>query len=506
MIPKRHSTALVAFLFATTAMSGAAFAASESSDTRAWAPADQSADQSADRSSVSAQPTSDRAGVVQIAQSRDVREVQTQLNRLGYEAGPEDGLMGSRTRSAIRDYQEDEGLLVTGQPSRSLLNHINESVEERRSSVEKPEEDTSTQATGDEAEMIAAIQSELRQRDYRIPTVSGEMNEATREAIRAYERNRGYLVTGRATAELLEALQADDRDDTDDLTKSDIADVQQGLNDRGYDAGPADGVIGPKTRTAIRTYQSDAGMDPTGRVSNELHARLQGDASDDDDAAGDDEDGDSDQGEFVTLLSDNFDDGNYTSNPRWRIATGEFSVRNGGLTSRMDQSRTDTVQGTGMELLGSVLERELGVRLPSQGGVDAAQTTVSIPDSFRITAELSGRDFAGGQVNIGPYRGNQLGHGYRLAYIEDDGGLLALLRITSDDQMVLDSTSLSLSNNETVSLDWERQSNGLMTVSANGNVVLQARDNRGSGGFDGFSLINAGGEWTLHSVAVERRR
>lgn len=485
----RHSTALAAVLLATTAMAAPASAASERTDTPAWA--------TADRGFVSAQPTSGRAGMVQIAQSRDVREVQTGLNRLGYEAGPEDGLMGSRTRSAIRAYQEDEGLLVTGQPSRSLLNHINESIEERK-------EDTRTQATDDDeqADMIAAIQSELRQRDYRIPVVSGKMNEATREAIRAYERDRGYLVTGRATAELLEALQSDDRDDSDNLTKSDIADIQQGLNDRGYDAGPADGVIGPKTRTAIRTYQSDAGMDPTGRVSDELHTRLQGDVSDDDDDADSD---DSSQNEFDTLLSDNFNDGNYTSNPQWRIATGEFSVRNGGLTSRMDQSRTDTVQGTGMELLGSVLERELGIRLPSQGGVDAAQTAVSMSNDFRITAELSGRDFAGGQINIGPYRGNQLGHGYRLAYIEDNGGLLALLRITNDNQVVLDSTSLSLSNDETVSLDWERQSNGLMTVSANGNVVLQSRDNGVSGGFDGFSLINAGGEWTLHSVTVERR-
>ncbi|WP_026987977.1 peptidoglycan-binding domain-containing protein [Fodinicurvata fenggangensis] len=492
MTLKRHSTALAAILLATTAMAAPAFAASERSITPAWT--------TADRGSVGVQPASGRAGAVQIAQSRDVREVQTQLNRLGYEAGPEDGLMGSRTRSAIRAYQEDEGLLVTGQPSRSLLNHISDSIEERQ-------EASSTQATNDDAESerIAAIQSELRQRDYRIPVVSGEMNEATREAIRAYERERGYLVTGRATAELLEALQSDDSDDSDNLTTSDIADVQQGLNDRGYDAGPADGVIGPKTRTAIRTYQSDAGMDPTGRVSDELHARLQGDASDDDDITWNEEDDDSDHGEFETLLSDNFDDGNYTSNPRWRIAAGEFSVRNGGLTSRMDASRTDTVQGTGMELLGSVLQRELGIRLPSQGGVDAAQTAVSMSNDFRITAELSGRNFADGQVNIGPYSGNQLGHGYRLAYIEDDEGLLTLLRITSDNQVVLDSTSLSLSNEETVSLDWERQENGLMTVSANGNVLLQAQDNGVSGGFDGFSLINAGGEWTLHNVTVQSR-
>lgn len=493
MIPKRHSTTLIAVLLATTAMPGVALATIEGADTRAWA--------APDRSSVGAQSASGRADLVQLAQSRSVREIQAQLNRLGYQAGPEDGMMGSQTRRAIEAYQNDEGLLVTGEPSQSLLNHIDESVEQRFDHAEEPEEDTRAQATDNQADMIAAIQSELRQRDYRIPTVSGEMNDATREAIRAYERDRGFLVTGRATSELLQDLRADSsRSDRGDLTSNDIAAIQQGLNDRGYDAGPADGVIGPSTRTAIRTYQSDAGMDPTGRVSAELLTRLQGDAPDDEDAA---EGNDRSAGEFVTLLSDDFEDGDYTSNPRWRIATGEFSVRNGGLTSRMDPPHRDTMEGVGLELLGSVLERELGIRLPSQGGVATAHTAVSIPESFRITTELSGRDLAGGQVNIGPYRDSQLGHGYRLAYLDNNAESLALLRMTQDDQLVLDSTSLSLANDQTVSLDWERQEDGTMTVALNGNVVLQARDRTFSEGFDGFSLINAGGEWTLHSVTIE---
>ncbi|MFC4352013.1 peptidoglycan-binding protein [Fodinicurvata halophila] len=511
MTPKGYSTALAAVLLASTALPGAAFAASERAGTLAGTAL---AGTAMERGSLGAQPASDRAGIVQIAQSRDVREIQTHLNRLGYEAGPEDGLMGSRTRSAIRAYQDDEGLLVTGQPSQSLLNHVEESVEERFGSVEEPEEETGASDTDGDTEMIAAIQSELRQRDYRIPAVSGEMDAATREAIRAYERDRGYLVTGRATEELLEDLRADDnREDSDDLTSRDIADVQQALNDRGYDAGPADGVLGPKTRTAIRTYQSDADMDPTGRVSAELLARLEGDAPDEEEADdGEDEanwdeveEDEEDDGrvEFATLLSDDFADGNYTANPEWRVATGDFSVRNGGLTSRKVQPREESVQGTGMELLGSVLERELGIRLPSQGDAAAAHTTVSIPDSFRISTELSGRDFAGGQLNIGPYRGRQLGNGYRLVYLEGNAEPLALLRITDDDQLVLDSTSLSLSDDQTLSLDWQRQDNGLMTVSSNGDVLLQARDRAFSGGFDGVSLINAGGEWTLHSVTVE---
>lgn len=39
-----------------------------------------------------------------------VAGVQRELNRLGYDAGPVDGLMGARTRNAIRSYQASVGL------------------------------------------------------------------------------------------------------------------------------------------------------------------------------------------------------------------------------------------------------------------------------------------------------------------------------------------------------------------------------------------------------------
>ena len=57
-----------------------------------------------------------------------VAAVQRGLNDLGYSAGPVDGLMGSRTRSAIRAYQIDKGLPVSGEPSRSLNDHLQDTL------------------------------------------------------------------------------------------------------------------------------------------------------------------------------------------------------------------------------------------------------------------------------------------------------------------------------------------------------------------------------------------
>ncbi len=46
--------------------------------------------------------------------------IQTLLAELGYAAGPADGLMGQRTRAAIRKFQQDKGLAVTGEATDEL--------------------------------------------------------------------------------------------------------------------------------------------------------------------------------------------------------------------------------------------------------------------------------------------------------------------------------------------------------------------------------------------------
>lgn len=52
------------------------------------------------------------------------------------------------------------------------------------------------------------------------------------------------------------------------------ADVQAALRRRGYYRGPIDGDIGPGTRSAIRAYQYDHGLRPTGSINRALLDRL----------------------------------------------------------------------------------------------------------------------------------------------------------------------------------------------------------------------------------------
>lgn len=53
-----------------------------------------------------------------------------------------------------------------------------------------------------------------------------------------------------------------------------VRDIQRSLTQLGYDPGPVDGLIGPKTRNAIRQIEKDYGVEPTGQASIALRDAL----------------------------------------------------------------------------------------------------------------------------------------------------------------------------------------------------------------------------------------
>ena len=62
--------------------------------------------------------------------------------------------------------------------------------------------------------------------------------------------------------------------------KSTVKQVQQALNDVGYNCGTVDGIAGKKTAAAIRQYRADNGLDAGDAIDDQLLAALGLDASD----------------------------------------------------------------------------------------------------------------------------------------------------------------------------------------------------------------------------------
>jgi peptidoglycan hydrolase-like protein with peptidoglycan-binding domain len=58
------------------------------------------------------------------------------------------------------------------------------------------------------------------------------------------------------------------------LTPDQIRQLQQALNDHGFDAGEVDGVFSARTSAALKQFQSKAGLPPTGVVDEQLLALV----------------------------------------------------------------------------------------------------------------------------------------------------------------------------------------------------------------------------------------
>lgn len=57
--------------------------------------------------------------------SRDIANVQRALHKAGYNAGPVDGVIGKRTRAAVKHYQDDQDLIGEGAINDRTLKALN---------------------------------------------------------------------------------------------------------------------------------------------------------------------------------------------------------------------------------------------------------------------------------------------------------------------------------------------------------------------------------------------
>lgn len=56
--------------------------------------------------------------------------------------------------------------------------------------------------------------------------------------------------------------------------KAEIAQAQAALARLGYQTGPADGVVGPRTRAALQAYLAKEGLPSSDRITPEIYRRL----------------------------------------------------------------------------------------------------------------------------------------------------------------------------------------------------------------------------------------
>ncbi|NND55531.1 MAG: tetratricopeptide repeat protein [Gammaproteobacteria bacterium] len=116
------------------------------------------------------------------------------------------------------------------------------------------------------ADLITAVQQELKTRGYYTGEPDGYTGPETQDAVRRFQEDAGVRPTGRIDSSLIDQLEQRAmlrprfqraRYDYDQNTYSAIGDAQFELARMGYYDGPITGVLNPATRAAIRLYRSN---------------------------------------------------------------------------------------------------------------------------------------------------------------------------------------------------------------------------------------------------------
>jgi len=133
---------------------------------------------------------------------------------------------------------------------------------------------------------VKGVQSELHRRGYEPGTFDGVAGLVTRAAVMAYEHDQGLPITAEPSPEVLAhlrhgtsapgaaiGLEPNAPRSTGEAEQV-IRAVQQALAQLGYLASRPNGFASDETVRAIREYEMDSGLVPTGRISAPLVSRL----------------------------------------------------------------------------------------------------------------------------------------------------------------------------------------------------------------------------------------
>ncbi len=198
----------------------------------------------------------------------ELRDAQADLRTLGAYNGPVDGLWGPETAAAVERFQRDHRLTVTARLDDATLTALHAATAPAPLQVS-------------DASDVRALQNRLNQLGFYYGPADGVWGPDTQIALESFQRSR-HLAPGQVTVATLSAMGLDanafDRRtvvaDAAQIQRTStpleppvIRGVQQRLRVMGFYRGPADGIWGPDTRSALIDFQKSRGLDATGDLT-----------------------------------------------------------------------------------------------------------------------------------------------------------------------------------------------------------------------------------------------
>ena len=241
-----------------------------------------------------------------------VRTVQRKLKELGYYNGSVDGDFGPETEKAVKEFQKANGLTPDGKVGEQTLKKLND----KNAKTYKQAHATATPKVtakptkkvtatprptatpnlskdyylrlGSTGKRVETLQRRLIELGWLSGKVTGNFDEATEKAVRAFQdRTRGIYTDGIAGPDTLRALYSSNaaRSSKPAAVNSaetlqygsegaEVTKLQKKLQDLGYLAGYADGKFGVETQAAVIAFQKNNNLTADGKAGTATQNKL----------------------------------------------------------------------------------------------------------------------------------------------------------------------------------------------------------------------------------------